>query len=205
MRTSIIFVAGIFLAACGDDPSSLLGGRGESSGDGLPAEALQCSAKPEARSYAGFDGAKLEEKRVDENIGINRARQKPHAVLAGEYQRVLGVVPSRLAGAAASFDAPEARWYQEASHSGVSLNAFFDLSFDACRASVKETAPPTADAAKAFCSGLMRKAWSRTATPDEVSGCVDLATTKLASEPDPKRRWAYTCASILSSSHFLTF
>ncbi len=208
MRTSSIFVllSGIGFAACDGDPTNLLGGREPSaSGEGLPPEALECTAKPEGRSYVNFDGARLEEKRINENVGINRARQKPYAVLAGEYQRVLGTVPPRLAGAAGSFDAPEARWYAEAAYSGVSLNAFFDLSFDACRASVKETAMPTPETAAAFCSALIRKAWNRTATPANVEACVDLAMNKLATEPDPKRRWAYTCASILSSSNFLTF
>lgn len=205
LRSISLFVVG--LAACGDDPTNLLGSRGPGNGggDGLPPEALECTAKPEGRSYVNFDGAQLQEKRINENVGINRARQKPYAVLAGEYQRVLGAVPPRLATSAASFDAPDARWYEEAAYSGVSLNAFYDLSFDACRASVKETAMPTPDTAKTFCSGLMRKAWSRTPTPDEINGCVDLATNKLGTEADPKRRWAYTCASILSSANFLTF
>lgn len=207
MRTKIIMFASVLaLAACGDDPASLLGSRGPSrGGEVLPSEALECTAKPGGRAYLNFDGAHLEDKRANENVGINRARQKPYGVLAGEYQRVLGTVPPRLATSAASFDAPDARWYEEAAYSGVSLNAFFDLSFDACRASVKETAMPTPESAKTFCSALMRKAWSRTPTPEEVDGCVDLATNKLATEVDPKRRWAYACASVLSSSNFLTF
>jgi hypothetical protein len=202
----------IMLAACGDDPNSLLGSRrntpaGED-GD-LPAEALQCTQKPEGRSYVLFDGTKLEEKRVNENVGINNARFKPYAVMAGEYQRVLGVIPKSLAGAGTSFDDPPPRWYAESAHSGVSLNAIFGISFEACSAYVANdasfaTAPTDATADK-FCRATMRKAWSRSPSPDEIAGCVELATKKLGEEPNTRRRWSYVCASILSSSHFLTF
>ncbi len=207
-------VLGIALVACTEDANSLTGSRerpnepGEPEGEGTPA-ALQCTEKPEGRSYVLFDGMRLEGTRANENVGVNRARFKPYVVLAGEYQRVLGVVPPSLATAGASFDDPPARWYDEAAHSGVSLNAQFDISFEACREHVKAPAEfgqaPNEGSAKTFCSSLMRKAWSKTAQPPEVDGCVQLATKKLESEPDARRRWAYVCASILSSSHFLTF
>jgi hypothetical protein len=45
----------------------------------------------------------------------------------------------------------------------------------------------------------------RSPTPAEAAACVDLATGKLSTEPDPRRRWSYVCASVLSSSNFLTF
>lgn len=203
-------------SACADDPDQLLGrgsrtgDPGSSSGGGnVTPEALLCTQKPEGRSYAGFDGVELEAKRLDENVGVNRARLKPHAVLAGEYQRVLGLVPPSLAGSAGSFDEPPARWYAEAQHSGVSLNAIFSISFEGCTAFTK-TAPeyaaaPTATTADQVCAALMRKAWSRSPSPDEIAACTTLATTKLNDEPDPRRRWTYVCASILSSSQFLTF
>lgn len=205
---------GIALVACTEDANSLTGSRqnvpGQNGEEGTDTPAaLQCTEKPEGRSYVLFDGSKLENNRLNENVGVNRARFKPYAVMTGEYQRVLGVVPPSLAAAGASFDDPPARWYDEAAHSGVSLNAQFDISFEGCLAHVKTPAefgaPPNGDSAKTFCSSLMRKAWSKTAQPPEVDGCVELATKKLESEPDVRRRWAYVCASILSSSHFLTF
>lgn len=217
---SCVFLAlgAIALGACEGDPDSLTGrgsrggpgaeGEGENGGDVTP-EALQCTEKPEGRSYKGFDGARLEAQRVNENVGVNRARVKPYTVMAGEYTRVLGAVPPSLASAAASFDDPPPRWFAEASHSGVSLNALFDISFEGCSAYVKGQAnlatAPTAQSASEFCGAMMRKAWSRSASPDEIAGCVDLATNKLTTEPDAKRKWTYVCASILSSSHFLTF
>ncbi len=218
---SCLFVAigAMTIAACDGDPDELTG-RGQRGGPDDPAagegddgnvtpEALQCTEKPEGRSYKGFDGAQLEAARVNENVGVNRARVKPYAVMAGEYTRVLGAAPPSLAAAAASFDDPPARWFAEASHSGVSLNAIFDISFEGCAAYVKGqaslAAAPTAQSATEFCSTMMRKAWSHSASPDEVAGCVDLATNKLQTEQDAKRKWTYVCASILSSSQFLTF
>src|SRR5688572_14765627 len=91
---SILPLAFVLVAACADDPDALLGRvrPDPSENGGALAEALRCSEKPNARSYASFDGARLEASRVDENSGANRARFKPFAVLAGEYKRVLGVV-----------------------------------------------------------------------------------------------------------------
>jgi hypothetical protein len=52
---------------------------------------------------------------------------------------------------------------------------------------------------------MARKFWSRAPSDDEVKACTDVALTDTASEPDAKRRWAYTCASLLSASGFLTY
>jgi hypothetical protein len=202
----------LLVAACDENPDDLAGGRGANpnadENSVLPL-ALQCTSKPNARSYSLFDGTKLEDERKNENAGANRARFKPYAVMAGEYQRVLGVIPTGLAGAASSFDAPPDRWYAEGSHSGVSLDAAFDISFEACNtagaASTELAQAPTDETATRYCATLMRKAWSRTPSPEETGGCAELATKKLGEEPDARRRWAYVCASILSSSQFLTF
>ncbi|MDF2693961.1 MAG: hypothetical protein K0S65_2344 [Labilithrix sp.] len=211
LSSSMLAAGALLLAACDEDPNALLGRRKNAPGANgeLSPEALQCTEKPAGRSYALFDGTKLEDVRVNENAGINRARFKPYAVLAGEYQRVLGVVPKSLAGAGASFDDPPARWFAESAHSSTSLNAAFAISFEACGAFVATgadyAAAPTDDSADGFCRTTMRKAWSRSPSPEEVGGCVELATKKLGDEPDARRRWSYVCASILSSSNFLTF
>jgi hypothetical protein len=201
--------ATLALAGC-DDPNSLLGGgRSDPAASIDPTTALQCTDKPTGRSYASFDGSKLEAKRANEAASANLARFKPYGVLAGEYQRLVGNVPAALAGAAASFDAPPDRWFAEPTEEAVSLSTAFDLSFDACRIALANApdraAAPTAESAQSYCSATMRKAWSRSPSPEEVGACVDLATQKLGTEPDPHRRWAYVCASILSSSNFLTY
>lgn len=219
-RTSYLlaFAAVIAFAAlgCGDDPNSLTGGRdrvgnadrdGENSGD--TASALQCTEAPVGRSYTLFDGSKMEAKRENENVGVNRARVKPFAAMEKEFQRVLGVVPPSLKGAAGSFDVPAARWYGEAEYSAISLHAMAEIAYEGCLAYTKASpafaAPPTEESARTECSHLMRRAWSRSPSPDEIGGCADLATKTLADEKDIGRRWAYACASVLSASQFLTF
>lgn len=208
------------VTACGADPDQLTGRQNVPGSDGennganpddpnAAPGALECTVKPEGRSYVLFDGTKLEEKRPNENVGVNRARVKPFGVMKGEYQRVLGLVPPSLDASAGSFDEAPARWFAEAQHSGVSLNAVFDISFEGCAAYTKTgaefAAMPTAESAATVCTTLMRKAWSKSPAPEEVTACTNLATTKLAAEPDARRRWTYVCSSILSSSQFLTF
>lgn len=173
-------------------------------------EALQCNAKPEgARSYKLFDGTKLEEQRLNEGTGVNRARVKPYGVMATELQRVLGNTPASIKTAGPSFNAAPARWFAEPTYSGVSMNKMFEVAFEGClvyaAANPDMKAAPTAESAKTQCTSFMRKAWSRTPSPEEIESCTDLAVEKLGTEPDPARRWAYVCASILSSSQFLTF
>jgi hypothetical protein len=207
----------VMVSACADDPNSLLGKKGAGgpnegdnpNGENGTPESLQCTAKPEGRAYVNFNGNHLEESRVNENVGVNRARIKPYAVMANEYQRVLGLVPEAIKTAGGSFDDPPERWYAESTHSGVSMNTIFEISFAGCLAYAKGAADlkaaPTADSAKAECTRLMRKAWNRSPSPEEIQGCTDLAMTKLASQTDVSRRWAYVCSSVLSSSQFLTF
>lgn len=200
------------LAAC-DDPTSKLG-RHNAGGENDPnnpngAAALTCTEAPQGRSYALFDGSKLEASRVNENVGVNRARTKPFSVLEAEYKRVLGVVTPAIKDSASSFPASTARWYADSSYSAVSLNAVAELSFKSCVEYTKSgaafAAAPTAESARSECEGLMRKAWSRAPSPEETDACADLAVTGLADETDARRRWAYVCASVLSASQFLTF
>jgi hypothetical protein len=218
MKLPLLLVLPVALlsGACSANPDELTGGevRGgategeEGAGEGTP-EALQCTAKPDGRAYKGFDGTDLSVTRANENVGVNRARVKPYAVMASEYKRVLGLVPEAIKTAGTSFDDPPERWYAESTHSGVSMNALLEISFEGCLAYAKATpslaAAPTAETATTECTKLMRKAWARSPSPDEIASCTDLATAKLAAQKDVTRRWAYVCASVLSSSQFLTF
>lgn len=209
-------IAALATVACDGDYDRLTGGRQAPPGSGEGVEqgegtnpALECTVAPDGRSYVHFDGAKLEDSRANENVGVNRARVKPHATLAKEFKRVLGVEPPSLKGASGSFDVPPARWYGEAQYSAVSLHAMATISFEGCLAYVEGkpafAVAPTADSAKSECAALMRKAWSRSPSPEEIAGCADLAVGGVAEEPDVARRWAYACTSVLSSSQFLTF
>jgi hypothetical protein len=217
---SLATLAGSAVMGCGDgDYDNLNGGgnpaaggpngEGSSGNGGVTPASLQCTQAPEGRSYAMFDGMKLEESRANENVGVNRARVKPFAAMTKEFQRVLGVVPPSLKDAGGSFDVPAARWYGETQYSAVSLHAMATISYEGCLAYVKGkpefAAVPTDATATAECSSLMRKAWNRSPSPTEIAGCSDLAVKSLADEKDVARRWAYACASVLSSSQFLTF
>jgi hypothetical protein len=218
-----LVVAG--LAACsGGDPDALLrqpsGGPGgpttDPSGSSTtpgggepPPVVLECTEKPPGRSYKGFDGVGLEAARVNENIGLNRGRIKPFAVLAGEFTRVLGRVPAGLAAESGSFETPPARWYEEPRATGVGLATLYTVSFEGAlayaKADPKFAAAPTAATAATECGAFMAKAWSRTASPNEITECVTLATTKLDKETNPQRKWAYVFASVLTSTGFLTY
>lgn len=211
-------LAGTVLGGCDPDPDSLEGmggpngGPGSSGGNGMtdpdPTN-LECTAEPVGESYVSFDGAKLEEDRTSESMGVNRARVKPFAAMEREFKRVLGVVPASLKGAADSFDVPATRWFGETKYSAVSIHAMSTIAFEGCLAYVKGkpsyAAAPTDATAGEECSKLMRKAWSRSPSPEEIKGCTDLAVTALADEKNNERRWAYACASVLSASQFLTF
>lgn len=206
-----ILLGALAIAAC-DDPTAKLGRHNNGEDDpNNPngAAALTCTQAPEGRSYTLFDGSKLEDKRANENVGVNRARTKPFSVLEAEYKRVLGVVAPSIKDSASSFPAPTARWYADSSYSAVSLNAVAELSFKSCveytKTAAQFAAAPETESARSECESLMRKAWSRAPSPDESNGCVELAVTGLADETDARRRWAYVCASILSASQFLTF
>ena len=164
LATIATFAAlGASVSACAEEGNELLGGRenvpGGPGGNGANPDdpnatpaALQCTDKPEGRSYVLFDGQKMEATRKNENVGVNRARLKPFPVMKSEYQRVLGFAPAGIDAAASSFENPPARWFEEAQHSGVSLNAIFDISFEACGTFTK-TAPEFAAAPTAASAG----------------------------------------------------
>jgi hypothetical protein len=52
---------------------------------------------------------------------------------------------------------------------------------------------------------MTRKFWSRNATPDEIAACVNVATVDASKETDAKRKWAYTCAAVMTSAGFVTY
>ena len=213
----ILTISSLALAACDADPSQLMGrNRGGASGenaDGIDPNdpeavnaRLSCTEKPEGRSYLGFDGRPLEASRANENTGINRARQKSGAALRSELARVLGKEPASAADLGTGDDAP--RWLTEPTTSAVEISTFFGVAFEGCRAytatDARFAAEPTEESAQKECASLMRKAFSRTPSPEETGSCAALSK-ELSKEPDPRRRWAYICASVLSSTRFQTF
>ena len=187
-----------------------------------PAETLKPAptCKDTQKRYAGFGGAELTQTRLEADPGFDRARAKPFGALADEYRRVLGVVPASLANAGSTFGEAPARWYAEPKASGVSLYTAYRVAFDGClvvtsdpKNAARFTRMPDPASAGRECAAWARAAWSRSAALYEIDACVSVATTASLTEPTatvsppttPQRRWAYTCASVLTAAGFLTY
>ncbi len=207
----------IFVAACSSEDGDPLRGRNT----GAPADpaappAVDPAAPPAVdpatcggKTFTGFDGENLTMKRAVANVGVDRGRFKPYDALAGEYARVLGTTPASLTAAADTFGKADARWFEEPAVGGVVLQTSFKIAFDGCltytATSPDFAAAPTAASAGAKCGEMARKFWSRTASPDQLTACTDVALTGAATEPDPRRKWAYACASVLNAAGFVTY
>jgi hypothetical protein len=229
MRTVVLF--GFFACAsllgCGGPNDSLNGpggGPGTSSGDpggggsngGTSGGSSGASSgggplcTTTGKSYVGFAGTKLEADRVAAPAGSERLRLKPYSALVGEYPRVLGApAPGLLDQAGQTFGEAPDRWTIEPHASAVSVYTAYRIAFQGCltytQTSPDYAAAPTAATAQTACTAMTRAFWSRAANPDELSACVEMATTGSASEADPRRRWAYGCTSVLSAAGFLTY
>lgn len=219
MRTRLHLAASFvaLLAACSaEDGHNLTGGPGGSSGESAPevpgdpgqpgtVDPATCGGK----TFAGFEGENLVADRVVANAGVDRGRMKPYDALAAEYARVLGTTPASLAGAADTFGKPEPRWYDEPAVGGVVLQTAYKIAFDGCltytQAPAEYAVAPTAATADAKCAQMARAFWSRTPSPAQIAACSDVALVGAAAETNPRRRWAYACASVLSAAGFMTY
>ena len=160
------------------------------------------------RSYAGFGGP-LETDRPAIAAGSDRMRIKPFAALAAEYRRALGLSTFETAAYAATFGRPPARWYSEPTASANTIYAAFALAYAGC---TQKTAaggvfatPPSTQIADPVCRDFARAAWQREATDSEVAACATYAIEKTHAADPPAKRWAYTCAAVLSASRFLAY
>lgn len=198
-----ISIATIVLAACvGQPPDS---GDDDGGGD-AGVDPPTCEV---TRSYAGFGGRALEDTRVAIAAGADRMRQKPFVALATEYARALSLPSFDTAAYAATFGRPPARWYSEPAASASTVYAAFALAYAACTqhtaADATYAAAPDATSATLACHAFAQRAWHRDATDAETAACVSFAIDKTASVADPRARWAYTCASVLTATGFLTY
>ena len=161
------------------------------------------------KAHVGFGKTDLNEDRVDALAAADRGRVKPYSALAGEFARVLGTTPDTLGGAAGTFDAPPSRWYTEPKGSAVALYAAYAVAFDGCltytATDPRYGAAPTDATATAECTTMTRKFWSRAGTSAEIKACADAIVIGAAAEPDPRRRWAYGCAAVLTSTGFTVY
>lgn len=175
-----------------------------------PAPAPRCDV---GKSYVGFAGTQLAAGRVDNDLGLERARLKPYVALQGEYQRVLGNNPALLAQAGSTFGQDPARWLTEPQSSAVSLYTAYRVAFQGCLTATATDAKygvlPSNSTAEAECRSWARKFWSKDVVPGEVDACVKVAMVDTVKEGSAdtttRRRWAYTCASVLSAAGFMTY
>lgn len=206
----------------GDDP-------GTTPANAPPAPLCADTGKP----HVGLGGTELTVGRAEAIAQSDRGRMKPYSVLQNDYARVLGAAnnPGLIGATGSTFGSPPARWYSEPQANAVALFTAFRVAFEGCLeytgavqnsqgatvGDAKYGTAPDAAAARTECSAWARKFWSRDATPDELQACVDVAVTdsvnetvadngNLVTKPtEPKRRWAYACATVLSSTGFLAY
>lgn len=159
-------------------------------------------------SYQGFGGARLEVGRDEDQVGFDRDRVKPLTALRGEYARVLGTTPALLDSLSNTFGVTPPRWYIEPEATAVSLYSSMRIGFVGClnvTATAEYDVMPDATNARAKCGKFAHRFWSREPNVEELDSCVELVTLKTGEEPAARRKWAYACASVLSSASFLTY
>lgn len=163
----------------------------------------------QARTYAGFGNRTLEADRPTIEPGSDRLRIKPYGALAAEYRAALGLSAFDTSLYAATFGRPPARWYIEPQASANTVYAAFALAFDACSqhttADALYATAPNAQLADIVCRDHARKFWNREPTDAEASACATYAVDKTDPADAPAKRWAYSCAAVLSASGFLAY
>ncbi|MFT3707258.1 MAG: hypothetical protein QM817_06290 [Archangium sp.] len=161
------------------------------------------------RTYKGFGGDDLTLDRRESDVGYERARTKPFAALMTEYPRVLGNTPELLAQSESTFGLTPPRWFAKNEPNAVSLYQAYRIAFQGCLTLTSQPAQytqlPTIETATQECAGWAKKFWGRTAMGPEIEACANVIGQYSSRETSMRRRWAHGCASVLTSSDFLTF
>jgi hypothetical protein len=182
------------------------GSPGTPTGPEAPPPAAHCAA---GRSYTGFNGNDLAADRLDETAGMDRDLLQPYSSLQGAYTLALGSTPSLVSQMSSTFGAPGPRWYMQQKSNAISTYGALRIAFQGCltlTASASQFAnPPDGTNAPSTCIQWEQTFWNRTPTNDEAAVCADFAINQTTSESDPRRRWAYACAAVLTSAQFLGY
>jgi hypothetical protein len=161
------------------------------------------------RDYVGFGGQQLTHDRKEADVGLERARTKPFTALQTEYVRVLGNTPELLAQSESTFGLTPPRWYPKIDPNAVSLYQAYRIAFQGCLTLTAQPTqyaqPPTIEAARTECAGWAKRFWGRPAMAPELDACANVIGVYSTAETSMRRRWAHGCASVLTSSDFLTF
>ncbi|MEO8874960.1 MAG: hypothetical protein ABI461_05170 [Polyangiaceae bacterium] len=188
-------------------------GAGGGGGGGTGPAAVPPLCTTTGKTYTGFGGSTLGADRVADLAGNDRSRLKPYSALPAEYNRVSGLTtaPVILTSSASTFGSPPMNWYQEPSSSAIVVYSAYRAAFQDCLmltnasgAAQYQTAP-TAASATTECTTWTRKFWSRDATPDELTTCGNVATNDTSTITDVNKRWAYVCASVMTSAGFMSY
>jgi len=189
-----------------------IGGSGESGdddGSGSGSDEPEPVVCEQARIYKNFGGDDLAASRPLIEPGSDRVRIKPYGALAAEYNRALGLTDVNTAAYAGTFGKPPARWFEEPQATAATVYAAFALAFDACSRKTATggdfAAAPEPAIADRLCHDFARAAWNREASIEEAATCASFAVDKTKASDAPAKRWAYTCASVLTASDFLTY
>jgi hypothetical protein len=191
--------------------------------------AAQCANVPTGRAWLGLGGEHLEASRRDTAAFLDLHRPYRGSlksgndwVLTGDITGAVGAdafsaPESRDPGTGGAFGVAPDRWSEEPTVGPFAVFVTYSFAWKACVAAItrppsrnvpgwyEHTAfEPTPDRARAFCRRTQANAWRREPTTDEVDACVDLALN-LAEEPDLTKRWAYVCASVVSSMNWLSY
>ena len=163
------------------------------------------------KTYTGFAGTELTAGRIDGDIGPERSRIKPFTALVGEFPRVLANTPAMLAdpSVANTYSITAPRWVSEPVASGVTVYTTYRIAFQGCLTATAAPAQyktlPSNTTAATECAQWSQKFWSRTATQPEIDACVKVAMVDTMTETTAVRRWAYTCASVMTAAGFTTY
>jgi len=161
------------------------------------------------KTWIGFAGRQLDADRLLGGVESDRDRIKPYDVLGDEYERVLGQRPALIDTLGTTFGQDAARWYTEPGASAITLYSAYRVAFQGCLQATATgpefAAAPTMADAPGACTNFAVRFWSGEASASELDACVATAVTDTAAEKDARRRWAYTCAAVLSSAGFLTY
>lgn len=165
MKKALLLCIGtLFALASCDGPADDFTRKNKAAGDPSTDPSVpQCTEV--GQGYVGFAGTKLEDKRANARIGVDRARMKPYSALRKEYQRTIGVTPGSLESAEPTFGQAPERFAVEPRASAIQVFTAYRVAFDGCL-TYAETVPafasaPTADSAGTQCRTMARKFWSR--------------------------------------------
>jgi hypothetical protein len=179
---------------------------GSPTGPQAPPPAAHCAS---GRSYAGFNGNDLSADRLDETAGMDRDLLQPYSSLQGAYTAALGGTPTLVSQMASTFGAPGPRWFFQEKSNAISTYGALRIAFQGCltlTASASQYAnAPDGNTAPSTCIQWESTFWNRTPSNDEAAVCADFAINQTTSESDPRRRWAYACAAVLSTAQFLGY